>query len=404
MNHIAIQRCLLIFITLITFFQVWYINNTPWSPIDEYQHMDYIDNIASGKMPSISDSISEELFIEIIHHSDQNPAKRPPYREALGLTGYSYQAKHPPLYYLLLAAPDRLMQAWDFTIFKRLQILRTVSFSIFFIGLFLMLLIGKEMRKQGHYLPTTYILIGIAWCLFTVSHERYGLGNNYLSPLLINSSILALLTFIKSPKPKHLFLLTFLAGLSICGALTNLFILPILFVLALPSLIRAFDWKLILAGAAGLIIPLVIIVLWKLNSIPEPIVASNINSLLQNYFRANMVSYGKFLHLFINDFFKIDFLGNAFNLTVLHICLALSNVLLMLFFFFSNKDKDTRWLYYTYPIFIYFLILLGLLNHYIDAVTWVAFRHYMGFYPFLFIGISSGFLILFKNLKPKNSN
>ena len=266
MNHIAIQRCLLIFIALITFFQVWYINNTPWSPIDEYQHMDYIDNIASGKMPSISDSISEELFIEIIHHSDQNPAKRPPYREALGLTGYSYQAKHPPLYYLLLAAPDRLMQAWDFTIFKRLQILRTVSFSIFFIGLFLMLLIGKEMRKQGHYLPTTYILIGIAWCLFTVSHERYGLGNNYLSPLLINSSILALLTFIKSPKPKHLFLLTFLAGLSICGALTNLFILPILFVLALPSLIRAFDWKLILAGAAGLIIPLVIIVLWKLNS------------------------------------------------------------------------------------------------------------------------------------------
>ena len=113
MNHIAIQRCLLIFITLITFFQVWYINNTPWSPIDEYQHMDYIDNIASGKMPSISDSISEELFIEIIHHSDRNPAKRPPYREALGLTGYSYQAKHPPLYYLLLAAPDRLMQAWE---------------------------------------------------------------------------------------------------------------------------------------------------------------------------------------------------------------------------------------------------------------------------------------------------
>ena len=79
MNHIVVQRCLLILIALITFFQVWYINNTPWSPIDEYQHMDYIDNMAIGKMPSISDSI-KVLFIKEkafpLNLTKLNPFKR----------------------------------------------------------------------------------------------------------------------------------------------------------------------------------------------------------------------------------------------------------------------------------------------------------------------------------------
>lgn len=397
-------------IIVIAMLQLWYINHTPWSPIDEYQHMDYIDNVATGNLPSISDSISEELVMEILQHPERNSSHAES-RAALGLTAYSYQAKHPPLYYMILAVPDYLMRQLAYPVFERMQILRMISFLLFITGLLLMLRIGSTMRQMGYDVPKTYILLGIAWCLFTATHERFGVGNNFLSPLLINASLLALFTYIQSPGPRRMLLLSILCGLSVCGALTNLFVLPIIAIMALPAFIRTFNAGQAMAFLGGLILPASMLVYWKLNSIPDPLVGETITAILRHFIRANMVDYTTFLKLLLLDVVQIDFLGHTMDLSMFHIFLAMINGILMITFFNYRKKNNTTWIFYAYLSFIYFIVLIGLLNRYVDEVTWVAFRHYLGFYPFLYMGFTSGFLLAATWIaekktiffKPKNS-
>lgn len=397
-------------ILIIAMMQLWYINHTPWSPIDEYQHMDYIDKLVSGDMPAISDSISDELFVEIRQHPERNSSHATS-RKELGLTGYSYQAKHPPLYYMLLAVPDYLMKKCAYPVFERLKVLRTISFFFLVTGLLMMLPIGHAMRSIEYNVPKTYILIGIAWCLFTATHERYGLGNNFLSPLLVNGSLIALCYYIHSPGPGRMLLLSLLSGITTCGALTNLFVLPIIAIIALPSFIRTITTNQLLALAGGLILPACLLLWWKLHSIPDPLIGGTITAILRHFIRANMVDYITFLKLFLLNVVQIDFLGRSVDLSMLHACFALFNALLMIIFIGYRKSDNTTWIFYAYLCFIYFMLLIGLLNRYVDEVTWVAFRHYLGFYPFLYLGLTSGFLLLgrrisvlkSRRIKPKNS-
>src|ERR1035437_2582773 len=130
----SIILCILCLITII--FSVRFIHNqTKWSPIDEYSHMDYIDKLGEGKLPKLSDQISIEMFFHITTDTLRNPQRNIKTYEQLGLPAICYEAIHPPLYYALLVPPNLLMNWMGVKIFYRLKILRLFSYLFFVIGL-----------------------------------------------------------------------------------------------------------------------------------------------------------------------------------------------------------------------------------------------------------------------------
>src|SRR6218665_1183597 len=117
---------------------VRYINNqNKWSPIDEYAHFDYVEKLLIGRLPHLSDPVSEEIYQHIKNNPTQSVSGVSQTREELGLGNFSYQAKHPPLYFMVLSVPEYVLQKMDIDVFRRLQILRIFSYFLFVAGMFM---------------------------------------------------------------------------------------------------------------------------------------------------------------------------------------------------------------------------------------------------------------------------
>ncbi len=390
LRNLLIVICFSLFIT-----QSIFISRQGWSPIDEYAHFDYIEKIGKGIQPKISDLIEEEFFKEIMNNPERNPAKPVASRTELGLANYSYEAKHPPLYYIVLSIPNQIMKAFHFTIYKRLGILRIISFMLFTSGLLLLISICTQLKKQGYFVPIFFPYLCIAWSLLIITHERYGLGNNFGSPLLINASLLFLVQYMKTLHQKHLFLLTLFSGLSITCALTNVFILPFIAFFALPKFIKTISFKNVANFFLGIAVPTAMLIAWQVNSIPDPVVSQYITDFIQYYFKAGSLNFSLFLVHLLHDTFTIDFIHGKPNLSNVFISIFIINSIIVLFRIKQLSRRNLHWLLYCYVYFLCFVLLLSYLNRSVDEVSWLAFRHYLGFIPFIYIGFFSS-LCLFK--------
>ncbi|MBK6986507.1 MAG: hypothetical protein IPH32_18035 [Bacteroidetes bacterium] len=204
-----------------------------WSPIDEYAHMDYIEKMSEGRMPKLQDPISSDIFKDLIENPERNFMPNVHTREELGMGNYSYQAKHPPMYYSFLLAPNMLMQKTGFDSFERLKVLRLISYLLFMLGAFMCIPIFKLLNEKGFYTPQFYTWACVLFSLIIATHQRYGLTNNLLSPLFINASLYLVLKYHVTYQIKFLYRFILVAGLSLTVALTNLFIIPFLFLYAL---------------------------------------------------------------------------------------------------------------------------------------------------------------------------
>lgn len=126
----------------------------PWGLIDEAQHVDYIAHVAqrqelpiAGKTtlsPEIVNSLFATRHWQIFHWST-------PASDAiadLGVVGYSYEAYHPPLYYLLLAPVYLSVPG---SILDRLFVLRgaTVLLSLATVWLFYRL--SRLLSSSTHF-------------------------------------------------------------------------------------------------------------------------------------------------------------------------------------------------------------------------------------------------------------
>jgi hypothetical protein len=362
-----------------------------WSPIDEYAHMDYIDKLGNGTLPKLSDSISEELFLHIKTNPDKIVGDTIKNREQLGFGNNSYQAKHPPLYYSILVLPDLIMKKIGIDIFQRLKTLRILSYLIFVLGMFLCIPINKALQQLGYktpmFLGTACVLFGLLIC----THERYGLGNNLMSPLIINSALLLLINYYKNPSNKLLFYVISISCLSVFSALTNIFFVPILFILIFIKYKSQITLKNLSVSIFIVLFFVVLFYLWKHLTISDKAFEAYMQHILSIYIPAGVISYQDFIQFLSNDAFQLSFINSKLDISNIVFLLVVTNMIICLVFL-KTLIKTQVWLIVSLLIFIYFLILTYFLNKCVATVTWVGFRHYLGFIPIIFLSCF-GFVI-----------
>jgi len=392
-NSLVFVLCIIVFYLNISFVN----SKVTWSPIDEYGHYDYIDKLSEGRLPRLSDPISNELFEHIKNNPDKSVSGLVNTREELGFGNYSYQAKHPPLYYLVLLLPDMCMKKMGTPIFTRLKVLRVFSHVLYFIGLLLLIPIARLLTEQGAYIPPFYVCGGILFGLIIATHERYGLGNNLMSPLMINCSILFMLRYYFKSKSNDLYLFVFCSGLAVCTALTNLFVLPCFVFLILYKFIKHFSLKHLLLSILILLIPAFIIIAWQKMNVSEPNFEAQMQQVLLAVIPANAFGYDDFLKLLMNDTFQLSFLKQGLDVSSIVMILFALNSFLCCVFIKTIYVKH-KWILFVFIQFAIFMITLYFLNRYVPRVTWVAFRHYLGFIPVIYIGITAFLLVVYQKV------
>lgn len=374
-----------------------------WSPIDEYAHMDYVEKIGKGTFPKLSDSIEEEIYVHIKNHPEQSvDGKVIHNRTELGFGNFSYQAKHPPLYYMVLSVPNIIMKFFNVELFSRLMTLRILTFLIFVAGMFLLLIIRNQLTHLGYPIPEWYAWMGIAFGLMVCSNERYGLGNNLMSPLCINTSLAFLLKYIDNVQNKNLYLFVLWSGLSITVALTNVFLIPLFFLIALYHFKKQASIKTFVSALSFLLISGILIWFWQIKSIPDPSFEKQMQDVLLVVAPCNVLDYKTFLTFLMKDTFTLSFIHADMNIANGIIYLFFLNLISGLLFI-KKLFLNHRWVIWGGLIFMIYLILLFFLNKYVPRVTWVGFRHYMGFIPFIYTGLFT-FVLLMNTKQTKNKN
>lgn len=393
-----------IFIILCMITIVWSIKyiwqQEKWSPIDEYAHMDYIEKMREGMMPKLHYAISHDIYQNLI----EQPVRMftPPVhsREELGMGNYSYQAKHPPLYYAVLIAPNMILKKMGYDAFQRLKVLRLISYLLFAFASFLYIPLFKLLKQKGYLIPEFYSWFCVLFSLLIATHQRYGLTNNMLSPLFINASLLFVFKYQLTTQIKFLYTSILLAGLSICVALTNVFIVPFILLYALIIYWPNFSVKTFFYALAILLIPVIIIVWWKIVTIPDEKFEEYVQNLLFAIIPANALSFKIFIELLLNDSFQLSFISAKIDLSKIYLLFLGINISVCLVFI-KTIIKKHIWILYVLGVFTIFIINLYFLNKYVARVHWVALRNYMGFIPIIFISCSSFIVVISGKIKNK---
>lgn len=123
----------------------------PWGLIDEAQHVDYVWHIAErGEFPvagtnSLSPALIDSLFATrhwSVFHWSTPPSKA---LADLGAVGYSYEAYHPPLYYLAMAP---IFLGTPGSILDRLFVLRGVALALSLVTVYLVFRLGALVSRS----------------------------------------------------------------------------------------------------------------------------------------------------------------------------------------------------------------------------------------------------------------
>lgn len=371
------------------------VNHHKWSPIDEYAHMDYIEKLCAGTVPKLSDTISSEIFEHIQNNPDKTvDGKHILTRADLGYGNNSYQAKHPPLYYLILTVPNLIMKKAHIAIFDRVIALRVITYLLFVLGSYLCIPVFNQLRQLQFNVPHFYSWMCFCFSLLICTHERYGLGNNLISPLLINAAVIFMLRYQITHTPKHLFIFILLSCLSVFSALSNILIVPFLILFLLYKNYKNLDSKKAIASLMILSIFSSLFFLWSKISRPDTDFEIQMNKVLAFNTPPGIISYIDCLKILVDDTFELSFLKKGLNVSVIFILFLTSNFFLSAVYFPRIRKKHS-WLITTYILFFIFLLEFYILNEYVGIVTWMAFRHYLGFIPIFFISMI-GALVLIK--------
>lgn len=390
LRYILITICAITIVWSVKF--IW--QKEKWSPIDEYAHMDYIEKMCEGKMPKLQNDISNDIYLDLIEHPDRSFTGPIHTREELGMGNYSYQAKHPPIYYSVLLVPNFVMQKIGFTAFERLKILRLISYFLFLLGSLICIPIFKLLNEKGFKTPKFYSWTCVLFSLLIATHQRYGLTNNMLSPLFINASIYYVLKYHVTYDVKFLYRFIIIGGLALSVALTNLFIIPFLFLYALIIYLPHFQKKTFFTACALLLIPALVILWWQLTTIPDKAFEEYLQNLLLAVIPANTITFKMFLDLLLNDTFQLSFISEKLDVSKIYLTLLSFNIGICVLFF-KSIITQYKWIAILFIVFLIFIINLYLLNRYVDRVHWVAFRNYLGFIPVIFVSCSSFIVVLF---------
>ena len=396
----TITICLYLLCLTVIILSVKFIITQKWSNIDEYAHMDYIEKLSDGKMPLMSDKICNEIYLNTLIHPEKSVVGLQLNREGLGLANYSYQAQHPPLYYSILTIPNLIMKGLRVPIFSRLIVLRIISYILFVIGMFMCLPMFKLLNNLGFVIPKTYALGCVLFGLLIATHERFGLGNNQLSPLLINSALIMTFRYYQMPKNKYLYTFILLICLSLFSSMANVFCLPILFLIMLNKYKKNLTIKNFTIVTLIMLVTSGLFVSWKLIFVPEQEMANFIRAFFEINIPANVLNLRLFVTIFLNDMFIQSFINPKLNLAYAFYVLFSVNIIFCILYF-TTLLKSQKWLLVVLLSIVYFICTLWFLNTHIKGYTWVAFRHYQGLIPFFYVSCTGFILLLHSKYKTK---
>lgn len=386
------SKIILLFIVAVIVLNVRFIHQqNSYSPIDEYAHMDYIEKLTEGRLPRLSDQVSEELFLDVKNNPGRSLNGNITTREHLGIGNYSYEAIHPPVYYLTLLPVDLLLKKMEIPIFQRVKILRLCSYLIFVLGVFLLIPFFRSLSHLFNNIPEWYGYLGVLFCLLVASNHRYGLGNNMMAPLAINTTAILLIKYWNIPSFKNALLVVLAGSLSIFVAIGNIFILPVFFLVFAYRFWKKFSFKILLSSALLVALFAILFWQWKQTTIPDATINANFQMILEMYIPAGLVDYATFLRLFSEDAFRIAFLSEKLDITI--VLLGLFSVSIIVgVVFIKTIWKNYRWAFgFAFALFIFFLTTF-LLNRYIARIHWMALRHYLAFLPVFYVAVSFGIL------------
>jgi hypothetical protein len=398
MNYIPkdiISKVLLLFCIVVLFFSIRFINKqNSYSPIDEYAHMDYIEKLGEGNLPRLSDTICDELFFDVKLDSTKSLNGRINTREELGIGNYSYEAIHPPIYYSVLVIPNLVMKKMNFPIFKRLKVLRIFSYFIVVLGIFLSIPVFELIAKLGFSIPRFYGYACVLFGLLIISNHRYGLGNNMMSPFIINLTAIFLLKYYKQPKTNYLILFVSFSCISVFVAIGNLFLIPLLALIFIYKFFKHFSFKQFLIVFFIVFVFAFLFWQWKVATAPEKTINDNFQAILAYYIPAGLIDYATFIKLFSEDAFQLAFISDFINFGYVLLPLFFVNCLVG-FLFFKTIVLKHKWVVVFAFLFVCFAIITFLLNKYVARIHWVGFRHYLGFIPVIYVSFSFWIVLLY---------
>ena len=391
-------------ILLVMIFSVKFIwQQNKWSPTDEYAHMDYVDKISDGKLPKLSDSISNELYHHINNDTARNLRQNIFVSGRFDIASLSYEAIHPPLYYIILSIPNKVMEKMNIKIFSRLKVLRLISYFIFVIGMLICIPVFNLLNRLGYSIPVNYSWGCILFGFLIITNERYGLSNNMLSPLMINATIYFLLKYFIKPTNKTMYLFFLFICLSIFTALSNLFIIPVLCLFFLKKYISNFSFKNLFVTLIIIGIFITLFILWKTITKPDPIIDGKFQSILLHYIPAGFFGYKLFFIVFMQsaftlNFIKTDFYQFAYFILFLFI---ISNIICLVYI--KTIFKKQTWILFAGILSATFFVCSFLANKYIATIYWMAFRHYLGFIPVFYVSCTAFIVVLYSKYFEKNT-
>ncbi len=390
-----ITKIILLLILLVIIFSIKFIcQQSKWSPTDEYAHMDYVDKISDGTLPKLSDSISREMYSHINNDTARGFFKNIFVQGQFAITSLSYEAIHPPFYYCILSVPNKMMEIMNVEIFMRLKILRLISYLLFVSGILMCLLIFKLLNRLGFSIPSSYAWGCVLFGLLIATSERYGLSNNMLSPLMINTTICLLLNYYINPTNMNMYLFFFSACLSIFTALSNLFIIPVLCIFFLKKYISNFSFKNLIITLLIIGVFIFLFILWKTSTKPDKAIDDNFQAILLRDIPAGKFGYKFFFIVLLQSAFTLTFIKAGFYqfAYVIILVFLISNCICL--FYLKTIIKNQSWILFTGILCAAFFISTFFINKYVATINWYAFRHYLGFIPVIYVSCTAFIVVL----------
>lgn len=375
---------------------VWYA--TVWGPYDELPHVDYIDRIAFEKrFPKDGELISDRTHK---FHLDLKTLNGPGYdgtKEGLGPIGYSYEAHQPPVYYFVMALPYKWIMEKDWSPTLKVRWIRMCSFLLHLLGILMVLPVFIQLKKlfpDKLDMSFGYILLTCVW--LTSMNLRFGLGNDHLSMLLINSSLYFLIKAWRKNRMWNALICLAIASLSFFTKYTNLVAVGVIGLLVILLHIKKIEpnrkWLFFLIYIPLLSIPVYFaykISIHGMNNMFDNKHTQSIFALIP----AGLFKYKTFLELmsidFMSFYYLMIFYKWRFQAMLFIFIFGYSTYLLTI------KNNLTQRPYWTIAILTNTLLFIALfiLNKYVCCIVWFSFRLYSGYMIFIWFAILGIFSI-----------
>lgn len=379
---------------------IFMLNAPVWGPVDEMSHMDYIEKFSTGHIPRSGDTIEESIFNSIPQTKNMLPPNFDGTRTTLGIANLSYEEQQPPIYYIIMAIPNKIMLIANIDLVSRIKVLRVISFFLLMAGVLLILPITKQLNLfQSFETGSWFGSLGLLFSTLVCFNNKHGLGNDILSPLLINTSILLFIRYRKKGILKFLIWACLFASFAFLTKYTNIVYVGFAFYIATKLSLRVVKErrKKFLLGSwlTFMIIPVFILLKYYIISKSGIEGYKSSADLFKFILPAGMVDFKTFLQILFSDMFDLSFLKIKFNIRYYFYLIPICITVLVSLFRFKQVKSTKIWLIYSLGLMFILALMMFVLNKYVAGVHWFAFRHYLGYHTFWFVAFFGFMPVIF---------